>query len=139
MRKSFLVLTLSLLLLLLMVGCASANDFGLGIYDSNNLCLSLKYDLSRDLAVQGLISGGYVGLRGVYKLAKDTNYNFFGYGEFGFANDKVAVGTGLGIEFFVFKAFNVKELSRLGFALDLGLDVLPSTGFDIGGGLHYYF
>lgn len=140
MRKSFLVLTLSLLLLLLMVGAASATDFGLGVYDSHGLCLSGKFSLSPELTAQGLLSGDFLGLRGIYKLANDANYNIFGYGEFGFVdNDKVAVGTGVGIEYFVFKALNVKELARLGFSLDFGLNILPSTGFAFGGGFHYYF
>lgn len=139
MRKTFLVLILSLLLLFLMVGSAAAADFALGVYDSRNLCLSGKYSLSPDLDAQLLLSSDFVGLRGVYKLAKEANFNFFGFGEFGFDDNKLAVGTGVGVEFFIFKALNVKELSRLGFSLDFGLDVLPDTGFAIGGGFHYYF
>ncbi|HHW13025.1 MAG TPA: hypothetical protein GXX33_08510 [Firmicutes bacterium] len=140
MGKTLLVLTLSLLFLLLTVGGASAADFGLGIYDSHDLCFSGKFNLSPDLSVQGLLSGDSLGLRGVYKLAKDANYNFFGFGEFGFVdNEDVAVSAGVGIEFFVFKALKVKELSRLGFSLDFGMNILPDTGFDFGGGFHYYF
>ena len=140
MRKSFFVFTLSLLLLIMMAGSATAADFGLGLYDSHGLCLSGKYNLSRELAAQALLSSDSLGLRGVYKLANDDNYNIFGYGEFGFVdNENLAVGAGVGLEFFVFKALNVKELSRLGFSLDFGLNILPSTGFAFGGGLHYYF
>lgn len=142
MRKFFLVFITSFLFLFLMAGMASAakNDFGLGVYDSHGLCLSAKFGLSPEISAQGLFSSDYVGLRGLYDLAKAPNYNFFGFGEFGFIfNDKVAVGLGVGAEFFVFKALNVKELASLGFALDIGLDILPSTGFAIGGGFHYYF
>ena len=139
MRKSFFVFTLSLLLLIMMAGSATAADFGLGLYDSHGLCLSGKYNLSRELAAQALLSSDSLGLRGVYKLANDANYNIFGYGEFGFVdNENLAVGAGVGLEFFVFKALNVKELSRLGFP-SFGLNILPSTGFAFGGGLHYYF
>src|SRR5690606_3598786 len=110
-----------------------------GVYDSHGLCLSGKFDLSREIAAQALLSSDFFGLRGLYKLANDTNYNFFGYGEFGYVDEKLGVGIGAGVVFFVFKALNVKELSRLGFSLDFGLDILPSTGFAFGGGLHYYF
>ena len=134
-----ILLTLSLLFLLLTTGVAAAADFGLGIYASRDLCFSGKYNLSPDVSIQGLISGNSLGIRGLYKLAKDANYNFFGYGEFGFVNKEVAASAGFGIEFFVFKALKVRELSRLGFSLDFGMNILPDTGFDFGGGFHYYF
>lgn len=142
MKKTFFSCLLAVLLLFLMVGIASAasNDFGLGLYDSHGLCLSGKYDLSRELTIQGLASGDYFGLRGIYDLAQKSDFNIFGYGQVGFlSKGDLAVDAGVGFEYFVFKALDIKELARLGFSLDFGLKILPSTDFGFGGGFHYYF
>ena len=161
MNKKLLSLILSIIMLLLMVNMVSAADhqLGLGFYDSNNggwynhYCLSGKYILSKQTAVQGLLAGNYLGVKGMYNLKNDPNYNFYGYGKAGFFfNWGVEIGAGAGIEYFLFKALkatDVKELERIGFMLDLGIDVQlydydvnkhsSSSGLGFGAGIHYYF
>ena len=141
-------------LLVLMVSSVSAVDLknlGVGYYDSG---LSIKYALSKELSVQGILAGGFLGAKANYNLQNNADYNLYGYAKAGATSASFTIGAGAGVEYYLFKALDLsgpKELKNIAFMLDLGLSytsykqvsslykIEPDIGLDLGIGLHYYF